>query len=394
MKLNEEYNVIINDIDNNMNGITRIDNFVIFVPYALKDEEVTIKIVDIKKRYAVGRMVKFIKKSKIRNNKVCDKYFECGGCSFLHTTFDMEIECKKKELCKLFNIDNINILTNNEFNYRNKATFHVINGKIGYFSEKSCNLVCFNECMLVDKRINKIYNYLKKCDLYNIDSVIVRVSNNEIMVIFRGNRETFYDNGLFDQVDSVYLNNKLIYGNSYIIMNINGFKYSIYPDAFFQVNTENMKIMYDKVKEYAQSGNNLLDLYCGTGTIGIYLSNNFKSITGIEINSNSIKSANINKKLNNLNNINFICGDAKIASKNNYDVIVVDPPRNGLSKDVIKYLNNSKAKRIVYVSCNPKTLKRDIELLINYNLTKIEGINMFNKTKHVESVCILERKYS
>lgn len=392
MKLNDEYDVIINDIDNNMNGITRIDNLVVFVPCALKDEEVTIRIIDIKKRYAVGRIIRFIKKSKFRNNKVCDKYFECGGCSFLHTSFDIELENKKKELCELFNIDDINILTNNEFNYRNKATFHVMNGKIGYYSENSHDLICFDECLLVDERINEIYNYLKECDLYNIESVVVRVSNNEIMVVFKGNRETFNDKGLFDQVNSVYLNNELIYGNPYIIMDVNGFKYSIYPDAFFQVNTETMKIMYDKVREYALNGNNLLDLYCGTGTIGIYLSKNFNSVTGVEINSSSIKNANINKKLNNLNNINFICGDAKIVSKSNYDVIVVDPPRCGLSKDVIKYLNNSKAKRIVYVSCNPKTLKRDIELLINYNLTKIEGINMFNKTKHVETVCVLERK--
>ena len=96
MKLNDEYDVIINDIDNNMNGITRIDNLVVFVPCALKDEKVTIRIIDIKKRYAVGRIIRFIKKSEFRNNKVCNKYFECGGCSFLHTSFDIELENKKK----------------------------------------------------------------------------------------------------------------------------------------------------------------------------------------------------------------------------------------------------------------------------------------------------------
>lgn len=392
MKLNEEYNVIIDNVDNNMNGITRVNNFVVFVPCALKDEEVIIKIISVKKRYAVGRIIKFIKMNDLRNNKVCNKYFECGGCSFLHTSFDVELKNKKRELCELFGLNDINILTNNEFNYRNKATFHVVDGKIGYFSENSHDLVCFDRCLLLDERINSIYSYLSNCDLYDIDSVMIRVSDNEIMIAFKGNRKSFYDKQLFDQVNSVYLNNKLIYGNSYIIMNVNGFKYSLYPESFFQVNSENMKIMYDKVKEYASYGSKLLDLYCGTGTIGIYLSNNFNSVTGIEINSSSIENANINKKLNNLNNINFICGDAKIASLDDYDVIVVDPPRSGLSRDVIKYLNNSKSSRIVYVSCNPNTLKRDIDLLDNYSLVKIDGINMFNKTKHVECVSVLSRK--
>lgn len=153
-----------------------------------------------------------------------------------------------------------------------------------------------------------------------------------------------------------------------------------------------MKIMYDKAKEYALCGNNLLDLYCGTGTIGIYLKDNFKHIDGIEINKDSIRNANINKKLNNIKNIDFVCGDASIAKNNNYDVIVVDPPRSGLSMKVIDFLNNSSASKIVYISCNPKTLKRDLELLNRYNMKKIEMINMFNKTKHIECITLFERK--
>ena len=149
-------------------------------------------------------------------------------------------------------------------------------------------------------------------------------------------------------------------------------------------------IMYDKVKEYAGKGNKLLDLYCGTGTIGIYLKENFKEITGIEVNKEAILNANINKNLNNLSDINFICGDASIAKNNNYDVIVVDPPRSGLSNKVINFLNKSNAKTIVYVSCNPKTLKRDLNLLDKYNMVKMECINMFNKTKHIECVCKFE----
>ena len=153
-----------------------------------------------------------------------------------------------------------------------------------------------------------------------------------------------------------------------------------------------MILLYNKVKEYAGTGNKLLDLYCGTGTIGIYLKDNFKEITGIEINKESILNANINKSLNHINNIHFICGDASILKNDCYDVVIVDPPRSGLSSKVINLLNNLDTKKIVYVSCNPKTLKRDIELLNNYMLKSIECVNMFNKTKHVECVCLLERK--
>ena len=282
------------------------------------------------------------------------------------------------------------MLTNNEYNYRNKATFHIKDGKIGYYSEKTNDIIEFNNCLLLDNRINDIYNHLKMSDLNSITEVIIRVTTKDTMVIFKGEK---YDiNGLINNfnITSIYLNDKLIYGKSYIIEEIDNIKYSIYPDSFFQVNKDNMKIMYDKAREYAGYGNNLLDLYCGTGTIGIYLKDNFKHIDGIEINKDSIKNANINKKINNIDNINFVCGDASIAKNNNYDVIIVDPPRSGLSKKVINFLNKSNAKKIVYISCNPKTLRRDIDLLNNYKMVKLEIINMFNKTKHIECITLLE----
>ena len=229
-------------------------------------------------------------------------------------------------------------------------------------------------------------------NLSGISKVIVRTTKYSIMIIFNGEKDFINYKELINKIkiDSLYLNDKLVYGNAYIIEELGNIKYSIYPNAFFQVNTDNMKIMYDKVKEYAGKGNKLLDLYCGTGTIGIYLKENFKEITGIEVNKEAILNANINKNLNNLSDINFICGDASIAKNNNYDVIVVDPPRSGLSNKVINFLNKSDAKTIVYVSCNPKTLKRDLDLLDKYNMVKMECINMFNKTKHIECVCKFE----
>lgn len=393
MKINDIYEVIINDEDDIGNGITRIDNFVVFVPYALKDEKIGIRITKVNKRFATGKIEKIITKSDRRECVKCKSFNECGGCSFLHLSFLEEKKKKINFINKLFNTNIKEILTNNEYNYRNKATFHVKDGKVGYYSESTNDLVEFDNCLLLDDRINEVYSILKNINLSGISEVVVRTSKNSVMVIFKGEKEDFNYDELINniKIDSIYLNNKLLYGSAYIIEELDNIKYSIYPNAFFQVNTENMKIMYDKVKEYAESGDKLLDLYCGTGTIGIYLKDNFREVTGIEVNKEAILNANINRGLNNLTGINFICGDASIAKNNNYDVIVVDPPRSGLSKKVIDFLNKSNAKTIVYVSCNPKTLKRDLDLLAKYSMTKLECINMFNKTKHCEVITSLER---
>ncbi len=394
MKIDDIYEVTINDEDEIGNGITRIDNFVVFVPYALKNEKVSIRITKINKRFATGKIEKIITKSDRRECVKCKSFNECGGCSFLHLSFFEEKKKKIDFINKLFNTDIKKILTNNEYNYRNKATFHVKDGKVGYYSESTNDLVEFDNCLLLDGRINEVYSILKNINLSGISEVVVRTSKSSVMVIFKGEIEEFDYEDLVNsiKIDSIYLNNKLIYGSAYIIEELGSIKYSIYPNAFFQVNTENMKIMYDKVKKYAGSGDKLLDLYCGTGTIGIYLKDNFREVTGIEVNKEAILNANINRGLNNLTGINFICGDASIAKNNNYDVIVVDPPRSGLSKKVIDFLNKSNAKTIVYVSCNPKTLKRDLDLLDKYNMTKLECINMFNKTKHCEVITALEIK--
>mgnify|MGYP004641012383 CR=1 FL=1 len=391
MKINDIYEVIIESVDDIGNGVTRINNIVVFIPYTLSNEKVKIKIVSISKRFAVGKVIEFITKSDKRCEVKCNCYNECGGCNFLHINFNDELSIKINYINKLFNTNINTVLTNNEYNYRNKATFHIKDGKIGYYSEKTNDIIEFNNCLLLDNRINDIYNYLKEHELSTISEVIIRVTTKDIMIVFKGEKYDINDIINHFNITSIYLNDKLIYGESYIIEEIDNIKYSIYPDSFFQVNKDNMKIMYNKAREYAGYGNNLLDLYCGTGTIGIYLKDNFKHIDGIEINKDSIKNANINKKLNNINNIKFISGDASIAKNNNYDVIIVDPPRSGLSNKVINFLDKSNSKRIVYISCNPKTLKRDIDLLKNYKMIKLEIINMFNKTKHIECITLLEK---
>ncbi len=396
IELNKEYIVDIIDEDNIGHGIAKLNNYVIFVLYALKDEKVNIKIESINSRYATASIVKIIKKSSKRVDEICKCFNDCGSCSYLNIDYNDENNKKINEVNKLLNLNIKEIKTNNEYYYRNKAIFHINNNKIGYYKEKTNNIIEFNECLLLDKRINSIYKYFKSQNLNNIDSILIRTSKEEIMVKL-DSKLSYYDyNDLINKfkIDSLYLNDKLLYGKEYIIETINNYSFSIYPESFFQINRENMIIMYDTIKEYAGNGNNLLDLYCGTGTIGIYLNKNYNTVTGIEINESSIENANINKKLNNLDNINFILGDASIASKKEYDTIIIDPPRVGVSKKVINYLNTSNSNNIIYVSCNPNTLKRDLELLTNYKIDKITLINMFNKTKHIECVVKLIKKIS
>ena len=388
MKVNDEYKIVIDNEDYIGNGVTRINNFVTFILNGLKGEIVRVKIIYIHKRFAIAEIIEQITSSEHRIKPICNNYNKCGGCNFLHTTLENEINIKKEYLERLFNRKIDYYQSKNEYNYRNKVVLHVLEGKLGYFNDKTHDICEFDSCKLLNPKINSKISDLKKYNLNGINEILIRCINNEIMINISGNIK---DNKLKDiDCDSLYINNNYIKGKEYLIDEINNLKFSIYPNSFYQVNREVMSKIYDKAKEYAGSGNNLLDLYCGTGTIGIWMKDNYKNITGVEINKDSIKNANINKKLNNLKNINFICGDAKIA-KGNYDTIIVDPPRNGLSNSVIDFLNKSNSGKIIYISCNPKTLQRDIDLLNKYELKNISAYSMFPRTKHIECVCLLER---
>ena len=391
MKINDIYEVIIDSVDINGNGVTRINNIVTFIPNALENEKLKIKITEIEKHFAYAEILEKIKSSNLRNEVKCPYYNKCGGCNFLHTSYENEINVKINNLEKLFN-RKINYISNEDINnYRNKVTLHVLEGKIGYFNNKTHDLCEIDNCLLLNPKINLKIHDLNNYDLNGIEELMIRCINNKIMINIKG--KNINKNIKSIECDSLYINDEFISGEKYLIDEINNLKFSIYPNSFYQVNKEVMTNIYNKAKEYAGLGNNLIDLYCGTGTIGLWLKDNFKNITGIEINNSSIKNANINKELNNAKNINFKLGDASIINKyiNNIDTILVDPPRAGLSKSVINTLNNSKSNKIVYISCNPKTLKRDIDKLDNYNIIEISACNMFPRTKHIECVCLLER---
>ena len=403
------YDVVIDRLDHQGRGIGYIDGKIVFVKDALVGERVKVKIVRENKKFYEGVVVEYYSKSNERVKVDCPYYDLCGGCDIMHMNYSFQHDYKINKVCdiiKKFVHDEIKINEisyDNQFYYRNKATFHVKEG-IGYYKEKTYDLIDIDKCMISSIEINNVLNILKKMILNNIESVVVRSSfyDKSVMVIFSvvGKvDEKYLIDSLKDNVSSIYIKGdkyKLIYGNEYIIDMIGDKKFVISPDSFFQVNTPMAYKLYSKVKEYAGNldNSNVLDLYCGTGTIGLFVGG--KTIVGVEINESAIHDANINKELNGISNCKFICGDSGKVLKRldkNFDVVIVDPPRSGLSELSINEVISVGADRVVYVSCDPVTLARDLNIFKEYyNIQEISLFEMFPNTHHVESVCLLEKK--
>lgn len=387
--------VKIDKLSHDMRGITRIDNKVTFIGNTLPGEIVNIKLTKQKKDINEGKVLSFVEQSLDRVKPICPYYNVCGGCNISHIDYLKSVIYKKeivKDIIKKYSDLDINpdiIYDNNIYNYRNKITLKINNGKLSLVGENKVNI---DYCYLVNDNINKVIQLLNGTHLGLVDEVIIK-GTNEIMVIINGTvDEKDVIDILRDDVTSIIVNDNKIYGKDYITIKVKDYIYAIYPNSFFQVNTGMISKLYDKVLEYAGDGKLLLDLYCGAGTIGIYLSQNFSRIIGIEVNKDAVASANINKKINGINNIEFICNkssDIEIIG----DVLIVDPPRNGLDKITINKIINSSIKKIVYVSCNPITLARDLKILKEkYELDQITLFDMFPNTNHVECVCLLKLK--
>ena len=388
--------VKIDKLSHEMRGITKIDNKITFIDNTLPGEVVNIKITKQKKNINEGRVISILEESKDREVPICPYYNECGGCNISHINYEKSLLYKKeivKDIIKRYSNIEVNpeiISDNNRYNYRNKITLRVKNNKLSLIGESPINI---DYCYLVNENINKIIKILNTIKLKEVEEVIIK-GTTEIMVIIKGNiEEEELKNKLKRNVSSIILNNKRIYGKDYITIKVEDYTYAIYPESFFQVNTNMISKLYDKVSTYAGSGKSLLDLYCGAGTIGIYLSKNFNKIIGIEKNKDAIISANKNKELNNIKNIKFYCKEANQIEKIEEDVLIVDPPRSGLDKITIEKIMLSKVKKIVYVSCNPITLARDLNILKEkYTLKDITLFDMFPNTSHVECVSVLHRK--
>ena len=378
-------------------GIGKIDEKIVFVDKALPNEKVDIMITKSKKNYCEGIINDILIEDKKRIKPVCPFYEKCGGCNFLHTTYDFEKEFKKnkgKEL--LGNIDKF--YETKKLNYRNKVTLHIKNNKIGLYEEGSNNIIEIDYCYLLNDNINKVINDLKKIDIsnYKVEKIIIKSNKDETLL----NIDNDVDNSFidkFDYVDTIISNGKIIKGKGFIEEVIDNKIFKITSNAFFQVNKEGLEDISHIIRNFLKNKkiNTALDLYSGTSLWGILISDYAKNITSIEINKEACDDAEYNVERNNIGNVKIINGDVKdyIDKFKNIDLVIVDPPRSGLDKKTREYLKIINSKYIVYISCDMQTLKRDLyELKEKYTIKEINLVDMFKRTYHVETVCLLCHK--
>ena len=394
-------NVKVEKLDNLGRGIARIDNKIVFIENALPEEVVDIEIIKDKKNYSLARRIRLDKKSKYRR-EICPYSDFCGGCDLISLEYDKQLEYKQNKIEELVrrnleeDIKINNIIYDKDFAYRNKILLHIMQEKLGFFEQMTNNIVDIDKCLLVNDRINSLISLIRKFIKNNreLKSVVIRSSSNgDTMLIFSGNvsKELLLES--FSMVDVIVLNNKLVKGQ-FIKERLGDKEFLIYPNSFFQVNMFNTLNLYNEVKRmtYNKKYGNILDLYCGTGTIGIFLSQIATSVVGIEVVEDAVIAAKSNADINNVENIKFICGRVEdyIDGFNNIDLIIVDPPRSGLDKKTIDNVKRINPKEIIYVSCDPMTLVRDLkELEEDYLIKEITPVDMFSNTHHVESVCLL-----
>ena len=396
--------VKIEKLDHFGRGITKINNKICFVDGALTDEVVEAEIVREKSKYLEGKTTKIIDSSKHRRKVECPYYDVCGGCNLLHLSYDEENKFKEMKVAEILkrygNKENIKIYSicfGEESGYRNKVVLHGSNGKLGFYKEGSNELVQIKSCLLLPDIINKLIDKLNDIARESdIRKVTIRVSNdlNKVMVKIYGKISDI--SSIRDMVDVLIINDQVISLEDKIISKIGDVSYSVSIGSFFQVNRDLTFKLYEKVLECVKNirPHKVLDLYCGTGTIGIYVSKYALEIVGVDSCKSSIDNAFFNRRLNNVNNINFICDKVEnvIEQFNNIDLIIVDPPRAGLDIKTINYIEKIAPDTIIYVSCDPVTLARDLNLLDSYEVLEVTPFNMFPRTYHVESVILLQGK--
>lgn len=393
----------IEKLDNFGRGITYDDDKIVFVSNALPSEEVDIVITKSNKKYYEGFINKYYSESKYRCSSDCYKYVDCGGCSLRHMSYSLENEFKENKvkdiLSKFGGIDKSvvqNICYSTMNNYRNKVVLHGKNGLLGLYREDTKEIIQIDSCLLLNNKINDIIAVLNSINK-NILSVTIKTSNDLEHSLVSINGEIDDTQKLLEICDVLIINGNVLTKENSILTSVGDKKFYLSCESFFQINTTLTKDLYDKVYSYLKDSKslNVLDLYCGTGTIGIYISDLCSSIVGVDYNRSNIDDANRNKVLNSINNISFICDKVEnvIDSFSNIDVVIVDPPRSGLDKKTIKYLLKILAENIIYVSCDPVTLARDLkELSSYYDVVSVTPFNMFPRTYHVECVSFLKRK--
>lgn len=444
------YEVKINGLGSSAEGVGRIEDFTVFVPYALPEETVEVRIEEVKKSYAKGRLVRVIKASPERIEPKCAIYDKCGGCQLQHLSYEGQMQVKQQQVVDaITRIGGLQVPVlpligaAEPWNYRNKMQFPVgkNQGKIsiGCYAQGSHDIIDTQDCSIQKTLNNDIVNAVREVaerlhltaydehrHLGLLRHVVGRVGKNgECMIVLvtstrelrcareivkllrkrlpklvsvQQNVQTYHNNVIMGRETN------LLWGRPTITDTIGSLTFHISPRSFFQVNTQQAEVLYNKAMEFANltGQETVIDAYCGTGTITLFLARKARKVYGIEIVKPAIKDAEKNARDNRIKNAEFIVGDATDVMPRLYnqgiraDVVVVDPPRAGCTPVVLETFANMKPDRIVYVSCNPASLARDIAILdkLGYAAKKVQPVDMFPMTSHVECVALLQRKIS
>ncbi len=435
---NQTYQVTITGMGEKGEGVAKIDNFAVFIPYALIGETIEVLIVKVLKSYAYGKMLNIIKPSRERIEPKCPVFYKCGGCDLQHCTYNQELEFKTNKVKDCIKrIGSLNIKVNNTLGYeqnyyRNKSQFPVSPDGIGFYSPRSHRVVPIENCLTQNENSNKAMNIVKEfMELFHIKPydestkkgvirhIFTRCAlTNQVMVCIVTATENLKsadslvsmlknefgeDVSVIQNINTKNTNiilgdkNKILNGNGVIIDKIGDKFFEISPHSFFQINPHQTKALYDKVLEVAQFEGNerVLDLYCGIGTISLYVAPYVESVIGVECVPQAIENAKKNSMLNNIKNAEFYVGNAEDMAEKfpDNDVIIVDPPRKGCDEKLLNTIKDLAPKKIIYVSCNPATLARDLKILTGYGYTAHEvwPVDMFPRTAHVENVVLLTK---
>lgn len=390
-------------LNHNGEGMGKIDGKIVFIEKTIPGDIVELSDVIEYQNFSRAKIKRIIQSSDFRVPIECPYYQKCGGCHLMGLSYKEQLLYKrgkvKNILHKYANLDlELKIIGGEVYHYRNKITLQVEDGQIGLFQPNSTMLVPISHCFLISPKMNQFIQQIQaQINLQQVDRIMIREAQNKYMIQIIGttDEKTLIDK-LFPDVTSLYLNNKKISGLETLTEQLGEYQFLMSPASFFQVNHSQTINLYNQVKKYLGNQNNhILDLYCGTGTIGIYVSSCCKKITGIELNPSSVKDARKNIAINKLNNIEILEGDVGkiLKEKGTYDAIIVDPPRSGLDKRTRKTLLKLRSPKIIYISCNPITLARDLnELKQSYELKDIKLFDMFPNTYHVECCTLLSLK--
>ncbi len=447
---NEKY--VVDIIDNGFEGegIAKIDGLTVFVPGSIKGEKCEILIVKVLASHAYGKIVNIIEKSENRKESDCATYKRCGGCSLRHMTYESTLKLKRQVVQNLVNKGlkkKVEVLETigmeNPYNYRNKAQYPVgLNSEgqpeVGVFAQRTHTIIPIQTCLIqteISQKIAKtILNFVKEKNIqvYNEENqkgllrhIVIKVGKytNQVMCILVVNDSKFNQEQelvkllceKYPEIKTIVknINNKNtnvilgkeninLYGNGYIEDKLGEYIFKISPMSFYQVNPVQAEILYTTAINQANLDRNdiLFDLYCGIGTIGIFASKYVNKVYGIEIVPQAIEDAKENAKINDVKNIEFICGDVEVAfdelinkEKIVPSAIIVDPPRKGLDNKTVENIAKIKPAKLVYISCNPATMVRDLAKLEDiYNIKTIQPVDMFPWTSSVETVTILTLK--